>query len=208
MKPSRKPTARYHHGDLRNAALAAAERILQKEGVEALTLRRVAAQVRVSPMALYNHFEGKGALLVALAEAGFVALREAILQAAPNELAPLERLQRGAVAYVLFGVEDRERFALMFGGVGEAILHEPKLRDAVLGAFATLVDCLAECVRAGLLRGDPIEAERTVWAAAHGYAALWNSVPMLMRGERSQIRQNAQRMVMSVLDGLRVPPKA
>jgi AcrR family transcriptional regulator len=53
----------YHHGDLRVALLAAARRILEQEGLAALSLRSTARAVGVSPAAPYHHFVDKDALL-------------------------------------------------------------------------------------------------------------------------------------------------
>jgi AcrR family transcriptional regulator len=117
----------------------------------------------------------------------------------------LERLRRGAVAYVLFAIEHRREFELMFGGVGVDLAQEPRLLAAAQSAFDPLVSCLQDCSEAGLLRADPVVAERLIWSAAHGYASLWNSVPELMRGSRSDIRRNAELMLAAALQGLEGP---
>ena len=67
-KPELKP---YHHGDLRSAVLAAAEKILETEGVDALTLRAVARMVGVSHTAPKNHFGDLEGLLSELAAVGY-----------------------------------------------------------------------------------------------------------------------------------------
>src|SRR5262245_33569186 len=73
MKKSRtKPEPRpYHHGDLRAALLAAAEEILEKEGIQALTLRAAARAVGVSHTAPQNHFGDLTGLLSELAAIGY-----------------------------------------------------------------------------------------------------------------------------------------
>ncbi len=198
----------YHHGDLRRQTLLEAGRLLREEGASGVSVRRIASNVGVSPMALYNHFDDRQEILIALAEAGFSALRSSILRAAPPKRPPLERLRQGAVAYVLFATEHRREFELMFGGVGVDLAQEPRLHAAAESAFEPLVTCLRECSEAGLLRADPIVAERLIWSAAHGYASLWNSVPELMRGGRSHIRRNAESMLDAILQGLEAVAEA
>ena len=57
----------YHHGDLRNALLEAAVRLVAQKGPEGFSLREAAREVGVSPAAAYRHFADKLALLTALA---------------------------------------------------------------------------------------------------------------------------------------------
>lgn len=53
----------YHHGDLKNALVQAALKMLEREPLEALSLRKLAREVGVSPTAAYNHFANKEDLL-------------------------------------------------------------------------------------------------------------------------------------------------
>ena len=50
------PPRAYHHGDLKAALLAAAEAILERDGIQALTLRAAARAAGVSHAAPANHF--------------------------------------------------------------------------------------------------------------------------------------------------------
>ena len=52
----------------------AARRILDKEGADAVSTRRVAAAVGITAMALYRHYDNRDGLLNALADAGFADL--------------------------------------------------------------------------------------------------------------------------------------
>src|SRR5271170_5026435 len=64
----------YHHGSLRAALLAQAERTLRERGAQDLSLRELARAVGVSHGAPRRHFPDRRALLDALAEAGFERL--------------------------------------------------------------------------------------------------------------------------------------
>ena len=68
-KPKRPET--YHHGSLREALLQAAERILEREGIQGLTLRAAAREAGVSHAAPKNHFGDLTGLLSELAAVGF-----------------------------------------------------------------------------------------------------------------------------------------
>ena len=63
--------AKYHHGNLRNALLAIATELLVEDGIQALSLRKMAQRAGVSHNAPYMHFADKEAVLAAIAEEGF-----------------------------------------------------------------------------------------------------------------------------------------
>src|SRR5690349_12922876 len=65
---------RYHHGNLRDALLAAGAEILAEEGIEGLSLRALAKATVVTQAAPYTHFRDKDDLLAAIAENGFQRL--------------------------------------------------------------------------------------------------------------------------------------
>src|ERR687894_2671163 len=71
-------TRPYHHGSLRPALLAAAEKALDRGGVQALSLRELAREIGVSHAAPRRHFADKQALLDALAQEGFARLGAAL----------------------------------------------------------------------------------------------------------------------------------
>src|SRR4029453_14714266 len=69
-KSESRATRPYHHGDLRSALLASAERTLREKGAGGLSLRELARDIGVSHAAPGPHFKGKQALLNPLALAG------------------------------------------------------------------------------------------------------------------------------------------
>ena len=77
-RPRVKPPGRYHHGELREALLDAAEWLLARRGAESLSLRDVARRAGVSHAAPYHHFAGLAELLAALAERSFAQLGAAM----------------------------------------------------------------------------------------------------------------------------------
>ncbi len=57
---------KYHHGNLREALISNAVTIIEQDGVQALTLRRVARDTGVSQAAPYSHFRDKNDLITAV----------------------------------------------------------------------------------------------------------------------------------------------
>ena len=114
----------YHHGDLRQALLTEAERILENEGIQALTLRAVARAAGVSHTAPKNHFDDLSGLLTELAADGYqrlaVALAKGIEEGGSD---PRKMIRSMGRAYLAFVKEHPGLFTLMF----RSERHDPRL---------------------------------------------------------------------------------
>jgi len=153
----------YHHGDLPAALLRAAGKILEKEGLEALTLRRLTRHTGVSRSAPYRHFRRREALLAALSAEGYERLGRA-----QRAAAAAGGLRAMGEAYVRFALDHPQLFRLMFGGAVQIARHQG-LRDIATQTYAGLAGALAERVGASAGARD---ASIAAWALVHGLAQL------------------------------------
>ncbi|HWA80524.1 MAG TPA: TetR/AcrR family transcriptional regulator, partial [Acetobacteraceae bacterium] len=78
----KKPARPYHHGNLREALLQAAEEALESGGAQDISLRELSRKLGVSHTSPRRHFADKQALLDALAVRGFERFDEALVRAA------------------------------------------------------------------------------------------------------------------------------
>lgn len=153
-----KPAA-YHHGDLQSALLEAGLAVLERDGLDALSLRAVARTAGVSHAAPYHHYADKTALLAAIAAYGFDLLHEEIAARATGS--PADRLQTAAVTYVGFAVENPELFRLMFSGAVSPHEVHPDLRAAASRAYGHITTNLSDET-----------AAVAAWSLVHGLAML------------------------------------
>ena len=95
--------------------MATLDQVLSKEGVNSLSLRRVARKAGVSHAAPYAHFADKQALVAAIATDGYRKIYEKIVRGAeqyPDD--PLRQLVETAWAYVEFGFQEPDHFRITF----------------------------------------------------------------------------------------------
>lgn len=165
----------YHHGNLRVALLAEAERTLRDQGIDRLSLRDLARQAGVSHAAPRRHFADRQALLEALAEVGYLRLGDelrAAIDSAGNDYQA--RLRAAAVAYVRFATQDAALLDLMF--VVKRGPHSAALDEAFGRLFTTFDNLVRERQQAGELPpGDPGRVRLLLLAAVLGIAALVTS---------------------------------
>jgi AcrR family transcriptional regulator len=160
--------------------VAAARVIAEREGWEAVTIRRLAAEIEYSQPVLYSHFENRDAIVAAVAVEGFRDLTVALREAASASQGRENALQAVAMAYLDFALRWPALYAAMF--VLPTALRfatsqtEPELR-AGFGAIAAVVAPFCDDVEI---------VTETFWAALHGLAELERSgrIRPYMRAER------------------------
>jgi len=165
-RPAKAQPKPYHHGNLRESLLEAADTVLAERGVHGITLRDVAKAAGVSHAAPYHHFSSLNGLLAAVAERAFVRLGSA-LELASAEPDTGERLLKINDAYVACACARPEQFRLMFGPLLTRKAEYPALQAAADRAFGFLL--AAACAH------DPEQGPvlaLTGWSLAHGLSNL------------------------------------
>ncbi len=151
----------------------AAQKLLDREGAEAVTMRRVAKAVNITPMALYRHFADREGLLNALADAGFdeLAARVAKAHAAGN---PEDQLMRNLDVFLDFGLQKPRLFELMFLKRRQGARQFPA--DFRAGRSPT-ANFSAAALQAGMEQG--IFRRDDVWEITFETGALLQALVML-----------------------------
>lgn len=200
--------APYHHGDLRNALVAAALARVEAKGADAFSLREAAKDVGVSANAAYRHFAAKDALLTAVAARGFGALSAKMAEAIaalPVEANTGEgQLRAVGRAYVVFAHARPHLFQLMFTDHGAACFAiEHTAQGPTPGELLTqVIDRLAAV--GGVAPERRVGAALNLWVAAHGFAMLALNGPT--SGWDELTREQAFEGVLDLLvAGLRAP---
>lgn len=107
--------SRYHHGALREALVDAGEALARAEGLDGVTVRRIAAACGVSAAAVYRHFPSGDHLIAAVAQrAREIMARDmfARLDAAAGT-PPIDRLRQVGESYIAFALAEPRLFSLV-----------------------------------------------------------------------------------------------
>jgi AcrR family transcriptional regulator len=174
-----KKSGAYHHGDLRRVLLETAVRVVEKEGVSALSLQAIAKRAGVSSAAPYHHFQSREQLLAEIAGQGFELLAAEMQRAADESggdaKAHLQGLGRG---YVRFALAYRGHFRVMFRPELKGQLSGEQAR-ASSESFAMLQRAIERCQTDGFAPpGDCTPLVLLAWSAVHGASALWIDGPL------------------------------
>jgi AcrR family transcriptional regulator len=154
------------------AILEAARDLAAEGGLDALSMRGVAARVGMSATAIYHYFENKQALVKRVVTLGFerfVSYLRAAIVGLPHGSA--ERLRALGDAYIRFALENREYFRVLFGTHTDTPQDIEELPDA--GGYNLFRQAVVEAMESGAIRrADPDLVVLYLWTHVHGLVTL------------------------------------
>ena len=101
--------------EVRASILRAAWEVVEKEGWQALSIRKIADAIEYSVPVIYDHFQNKEAIVHEFAKEGFQMLAKKIQKAKEKSTDPAEQLKAIADAYWNFAFKNKEHYQLMYG---------------------------------------------------------------------------------------------
>ena len=174
--------------------MLAGRKILEEQGVSALSLRAVAREAGVSPAAPYHHFKDKGELLDAVAHEGWHELGESILRARREAPNPKQAMTEIGVAYVCFARANPAIYRVMYDAACDrASMPGHGKADNDENGWAQVAEAIVE---GGACANDPREIELATiaaWCTAHGVAEMtgfreFDDLKEALGGEENFIR--------------------
>ena len=158
----------------RPAVIDAARELIADEGLDAVSLRRLAARLGVTAPALYAYVADKQDLLRGVAEGEFARLIARF--ATIDDPDPLERLRMQSRAYIDHALTRPELFRTMFlfpPDLGVAGVASADALPLATTTWETAFATVTEAIAAGALHPtDPAVAAFTLWTATHGAATV------------------------------------
>lgn len=187
--------------DIPALAIAEAERLVEVRHNVNFSLAELAQNIGCSAPALYNHFASKGELLQRLRAAGFQRfLSEFLAPVAARKGTSIERMRRGALAYVRFGVAHPSLYRLMFAPASEwagqlAPCDDDTPSSPRFPSFDLLAGLVMDLQAEGYLRkGDAKAKALVIWAGLHGI------VDLAAQNDGPAAGHNVEKMVRQFLD--------
>ena len=197
----------YHHGNLREALIAAALDLISKKGPAGFTFADAARAAGVSPAAPYRHFRDRDALMADIARRGFDAFAEALSRAWNNgQPTPRSAFERVGRAYLDFAANEPAQFSAMFES-GVPLNDYPEVREAGDRAFNVLRQA-CEALAATMpkdKRPPSLMMALHIWSLSHGIATLFGRGDAARRAIPMSPDDLLEAAVLIYLDGLGVP---
>ncbi|MER5547481.1 TetR/AcrR family transcriptional regulator [Streptomyces sp. NPDC002589] len=152
--------------------MTAARELAEAEGWDAVTTRRLAAEIEYSQPVLYSHFKGKDAIMAAVAVQGCADLATELRQARTAVHGTREELTAVAETYTSFARRRPALYDAMFTHLVDLPFATEESPAPLREAFGELLAAVEPITAEG---EDPGLLTETFWAGLHGLATLMRS---------------------------------
>ena len=194
----------YHHGNLREALIEAALRLIREKGPAGFTFAEAARAAGVSPAAPYRHFRDRDELMADVATRGFDEFAASLRNAWDNgKPAPQAAMHRLGAAYLAFARDHTATYSAMFES-GLCIGNYPQLSKASDEAFAVLRSA-CEAIIASMpaaKRPPALMMALHIWSLSHGIASLFARGDNARRPLPMKPEELLEAAVLVYIDGL------
>ena len=154
----------------------AAIRLFEKGGARAVSMRKVAAEIGITPMAIYNHFENIEDLQLHVYGNGVRKLARSIRAAVGRQQKAHLKLKALMKSYVRFGLRNRQYYGLLFGTefIQKYLWDEPPRSLMMVSFWSSLTEAVEDCQRKGIIPSDrnTQEVATHLWSSMHGYTTF------------------------------------
>ncbi|SRR5713226_757340 len=189
---------------IRQSILSAARQIAIEEGWQAVTTRKVADRIEYSQPTIYEYFDNKEAILMALVYQGFEDMLAAMQTARAQHEQPEEQLLAMTRAYWSFAFRCPELYQVMYGFGGISFTHAETPAEA-RATFVLLRDTLLSWLqRKQVVLAEPDAAIDALWGAVHGLITL--TIAGRIAGGEQRARRIVEQTVTDLLHAWQANP--
>ena len=176
-------------------------RILEAEGPQAVSMRRVAKEVGITPMAIYHYFRGRQPLLDAVVDSEFGQFRTFFNRRKRKRSFEAEMIHI-MDAYIDYAFAHPRIFEYVFASPRPGARRFPDdFRARRSPTLNPIFDIVSSWIKLRKLkRDDAWEISMELWAHAHGYLALWSGGRFHL--SESDFRKLVHRSLRRLLYGL------
>ncbi len=160
--------------DVRKRICDATRAVFMNEGADGISMRRIAADVGITPTAIYRHFTDKSALIAAIVDEGFSILENKMRRAARGRTGR-DTLKRLLDGYSDFALAYPQYYDFMFLLPRTGVRRYPDdFRRRESATFNILLDMVSETIESGEFKhDDALETSLTIWSHVHGFVSLY-----------------------------------
>lgn len=173
-----KNSQNYHHGNLKEELILAASALIEKEGAENISLRKLAKEVGVTPSAAYNHFSDKDALLQSVKGRLFQDFNDYFAEATAAISDPEQALLEMCHCYYRYSQQYPTQFEFLFNTrvpVDSSTPEDLEKSVRCLVQARELIEKIYHKYGVKFSEKSLVDSALLIWSQIHGIIGLKNS---------------------------------
>ncbi len=159
--------------EIRNLILTTAREIISRDGVQALSIRKITKTIDYSPAIVYHYFKDKNEIIELLVSDGYKRILDLISKVNKNEDEPEKEIEEVFLNYIEGALSFSEEYkAFILNGDSEVLKKTTVLKEGI-SKISPTIKLLTDAIQRGIGKGRfmPGNAELTaqiMWTSAFG----------------------------------------
>lgn len=184
----------YHHGDLKESLIINGLKLLNEEGADKFSLRKVATLCNVSHAAPYKHFKNKEELINAIFQYVFSEFEKSLSEIAEiYKDDPYKKIIELGKKYVWFMVENPDylRFLFLSNYKHQIVVEENRIETKTSKAFDVFKNSAIEYLTSvNVKKEEQAQCIIGMWSMVHGLAVMLSNKTFIYNGDYLALVEN------------------
>ena len=161
---------------MRAEIIKSAREIIGNEGVDKVSIRKIAAKIEYSPAIIYHYFDNKEEIIEILIAEDYTKIVRSLSSLQSSEKTPIEKLRESASNFITLAVEMGDSYKSMMMNSSPTILAHTSVLQKGAAGERPAIGMLCKVLRdlPALEERDESEIELTaqiIWSTAFGLAS-------------------------------------
>lgn len=159
--------------EIRSSILDAAKGIIERDGVQGLSIRKITNAIEYSPAIIYHYFKDKNEIVETLVEEGYRKILAAVASVKRNDVEPEEEIKEVFINYIKAALESPEEYKAFMLNSDASVLKKTALLDRGISERSQSIQALCNTIRRGIAAGRFAECDaelsaQIIWTSAFG----------------------------------------
>lgn len=159
--------------EIRNAILDAAQKIISKDGVQRLSIRKITNEIDYSPAIIYHYFKDKNEIVETLVSEGYERILDSIGEVKKNEDEPEKELKEVFTNYIKAALAASEEYKAFMLNDNPSVLMKTGLLEKGICKKSQTLQMLCDNLQRGINQGrytpfDPELTSQIIWTSTFG----------------------------------------
>lgn len=159
--------------EIRNIILVEARKIIAREGIQGLSIRKITNAMDYSPAIIYHYFNDKNEIIETIVNEGFGRILASVRSVPRNENEPERELKEIFLRYIKGALSIPEEYKAVMLNNDPSILHRTSLLEKGISEKSPAMQVLCDNLGRGIKLGryapcDPELTAQIIWTATFG----------------------------------------